>query len=255
MPNELIPFTDDPDLLIYPIVDYERGLPVVECQRSGGSGTWYFNCPFCGDIHSHFVGQVQHTSIYKAYRNPLHKVISQETERMNLSKSEAMEISPRPQQRVLGNCQEQRSPFYSKEYYIREQGDEVNGKWDKYLELLDSHRGRRTVYKKQNSVMLAFGAYCLDFSDPNAATTNLELGRAWLLFCDQQNITADFHIRAPLTLDLQTGTIVTQESNSAFSRKFHATFCHLHRKRLRDGTTRQWAFVGVQVDWLKLGRI
>ena len=57
---------------------------------------------------------------------------------------------------------------------------------------------------------------------------------------------------AALTLDLETGAIVPQESNHIFSRKFHATFLRPKKKRLHDGTIRRWTFVGVQVNRLKL---
>jgi hypothetical protein len=234
MPNELIPF-NDVELPIYPIVGYERGLPIVECQRRSATllynatGTgWQFNCPFCGETHTHPVGDFKGG------------------------------VTARPRQRVRGECKEPDSPFHFKEYYIREEGDEENGKWDKYVQLADSHRSRRSVYKKENLGIALFGSYCLVFDDPNAVTTNLELGRAWQAFREQKKFSEELAahwVKFPLTLDLQTGAIMPQESNHAFSRKFHATFPQLRRKRLRDGVTRQCAFVGVQVDWLKLGRI
>jgi hypothetical protein len=143
MPNELIPF-NEAELLIYPIVGYERRLPIVECQRDRGS--WYFNCPFCGAAHSHYVGQP--------------------------NRSFTAEISQRPRQRVQGECKRPGSPFHLKEYYIREEGDEKNGKWDKYLNLLDSHRRQRYARKKECSMLALFGDYCLIFDDPNAVTSN-----------------------------------------------------------------------------------
>lgn len=102
--------------------------------------------------------------------------------------------------------------------------------------------------------MEAFGACCLIFDHPNAVTTNLELGRAWQLFCEQKNIRAKRYVAAPLTLDLETGAIVPQESNHIFSRKFHATFLRAKKKRLRDGTIRQWAFVAFKSTGLSYCR-
>jgi hypothetical protein len=234
MPNELIPFTNDPDLLIYPIVDYEHGLPVVECQ--GNSANWHFNCPFCGKIHSHYIGDEDSGKVTQRTHQRIHP--------------------------LNADCKAPSSPFNHKAYYIRQQGDELNGRWDKYLQLLDSKRGPRRTRKEQNPSILAFAQHCLLFDNPNASTSNLELQRAFQLFQEQHNIypgTRVFDLwkcqehgydLPPLRLDFEP-----EESASVFSRRFHVTFPSLRRKRLRDGTIRQWAFVGVQVDWLKLGQI
>jgi len=121
-----------------------------------------------------------------------------------------MEISQRPRQRLRGECKDRGSPFHFKKYHVREQGDENNGTWTKYLNLLDAHRGQRTVCKKPNLGMEAFGAYCLIFDDPNAVLRRIS----------NQGALGNHS----LTLDLETGAIVPQESNHLFSRKFHAAF-------------------------------
>jgi hypothetical protein len=131
MPNELIPF-NNVELPIYPIVGHERGLPIVECEYDASRGTLYFNCPFCGKKHSHYVG----TSSFLR----------------------GMERSSCACQRIVGMCEERKSPFHRKEYYIRAVGDEESGEWDNYLQRLDSDRGRRRGGSRPCVVLSSFGS-------------------------------------------------------------------------------------------------